>query len=776
MSWVLLVSFVLLLGFALLVAVARRAELRRMQHSVAERERVVELGAGAAQLQHPVVDLSRCLGCATCVAACPEQDVLSIVHGQAKVINGSHCQGISACERECPVGAITITLANASERRDVPVLDERLEAAGSRGLFLAGEVTARALIKTAIEHGTRVANEVAQRGRPEDATPAVRDLCIVGAGPAGLACALEARRLGLSYVLLEQEQAIGGTVAKYPRGKLVLTQPVDLPLHGRLAEATYSKEQLIELWRKVTDEHGLVVECGQVFRSLEHSAEGHFVISTETANFEARNVCLAIGRRGIPRRLGIPGEELPKVAHSLIDASSHTGRRILVVGGGDTAVEAALALAEQDDNQVTLSYRKSSFFRLKPRNEEHLRALVSTGPDDAELSAGALLGGADMHSAGTSRAGSDASVAVAQARLQVVFDSDLVEVREGEVELSLRRGAETAALTLPNDDVFVMVGGIPPIDLLERAGVSFDPALRPAPRPIEERGTGALRALAIGFGISLTALLWAVWHGDYYLLEGVQRPTHDKHIALRPGMGVGLALGVTASTLILVNLLYLVRRSPRFTFRWGSLSGWMTSHVATGILAFLTALLHSAMDPQDTVGGHALWALAVLIVTGGIGRYLYSYLPRAANGRELELEEIRLRLRGLTENAADGDFATHARDEVAGLTERRQWRGSFVGRLFALVGVRLDLRRTLARLEAEGRAQGIAASEVRDTLALARRAHGAALAAAHLEDLRAVLNTWRYLHRWVAALMVLLVVMHVVYALTYSSILGGGAG
>lgn len=239
MSWTLLLALVLALGVALFAALARRNELRRMEQRVADRERAVRHGSAQAQLQHPVVDLSRCLGCGTCVAACPEDGVLELVHGQALVVNGARCVGHAACERECPVGAITVTIANLAERTDVPVLDERLEAVGTPGLFLAGELTARALIKTAIEQGTRVAGEVARRVASEPSFDAeTLDLCIVGAGPAGLACALEAKRLGLRFVVLEQEAQIGGTVAKYPRRKLVVTRPVAMPLHGAIPQGT----------------------------------------------------------------------------------------------------------------------------------------------------------------------------------------------------------------------------------------------------------------------------------------------------------------------------------------------------------------------------------------------------------------------------------------------------------------------------------------------------------------------------------------------------------
>ncbi|MEE8104280.1 MAG: NAD(P)-binding domain-containing protein [Planctomycetota bacterium] len=743
MTWTLLIVLAAGLGVALAAAVARDHQLRRMRETLGEREEATRSGRNKAQLQHPVVDLTRCLGCATCIAVCPEDEVLELVHGQAVVLNPSRCVGVAACERECPVGAITVTIANLEEREDIPAFESNLEAVGSPGLFLAGEVTAHALIKTAVEHGTAVAAEVAQRvkkpvtvpatdGATDAAADRALDLCIVGAGPAGLACSLEAKRQGLSFVTLDKESALGGTVAKYPRRKLVMSEPVHLPLHGRMRRSTYEKEELIDLWNEVATKYELPIVHGALFQGLDRNADGHFVVRTDSGNHVARHVCLAIGRRGVPRELGVPGESLPKTAYSLLDAGSYRGRRVLVVGGGDSAVEAALGLAEQPGNEVTLSYRGESFHRIRKKNETRL---------DAQIAAG---------------------------KIEVVFQSEVVRIESDRVELSVRNGA-AQPLSIPNDDVFVMAGGTPPVELLASAGVSFDHSARPAAATVTEQGGGLVRALAIGFALSLGALAWAWWHADYYLLTAAERALHDKHALLRPGQSVGLALGVTAASLIAVNLLYLLRRSGRLGFRFGSLRGWMTSHVATGILALLLAALHGAMAPGDTAAGHSLWALAILLVTGAIGRYFYAYVPRAANGRELALAEVRSQLDALTAMRDDAEFAQAAREEVRTLAKSRQWKGSFFGRVIALLGVQRELRRALATIEMRGREEGVPEDLISDTLRLARDAHRHALMAAHYEDLRALLSSWRYLHRWVAALMLLLLAVHIFSALFYGA-------
>ena len=738
MSFALLVALVVGLGLALAVLLARTQELGRMRDTVRSREHARETGADKALLRHPVVDLSNCLGCGTCVAACPEQGVLELVHGQAMVVRGARCVGHAHCETECPTGAITVTLGDLSERDDVPALEEGLEAIGQPGLFLAGEVTAHALIKTAIEQGKAVAAEVARKLEHEPLDDTL-DLLIVGAGPAGLACALEAKARGLHALVVDQEPELGGTVAKYPRAKLVLTQPVEMPLYGRLRERTYAKEELMEMWLRMAHEQQLAFAGSQTFSDLERQPDGTFVVATDVSRYRARTVCLAIGRRGTPRKLEVPGEDLPKVAYSLVDARSYTGRRVLVVGGGDSAVETALGLAEQPGNEVTLSYRRGAFFRLKAKNEERIER------------------------------------ATAEGRVQVLFDTQVEAIEPDHVRIA---HASAGRFELPNDDVFVMAGGVPPFDRLKAAGVSFDLSLAPGQPSPTERGTGVMRALAAGFMLSLLVLAFVLYHRDYYFLSTAERPAHAKHDLLRPGLGLGLLFGIASVTLIGANLLYLARRAGRLGMRFGTLGTWMTVHVATGILAFLLALLHAALGPRDTVGGQAFWLMAILIATGAVGRYVYAWVPRAANGRELELSEVRAKLDALASAWDQGQhrFRERARAELDRLVERRQWRGSFLGRALALIGAQHDVRAVTRRLSQEAHAEGLAEDQVAETLDLVRTAHRTALMAAHYEDLRALMNTWRWLHRWGALLLLILVGLHVVYALSYGAHFFEGSG
>ena len=742
MTLSLLLAVVTVLALAAAAAWHRRVDLQRQRAAVQERMAMAARQSDAPPLQVPVIDLAKCLGCGTCVRECPENGVLGLVHGQAAVINAAACVGHARCVSECPAGAVTLSSGDLSARRDVPVLDEQLQAIDQDGLFLVGEITARSLIRVATEQGAQVAATIAARvQQAPDRARDVHDVVIVGAGPGGIACALGCRERQLDFVLLDQEAAIGGTVAKYPRHKLVLTDDVALPGHGRLPRREYGKEELITLWQQLATRHALPFRGGVTFDRVERVADGTFVMHTDRGPFRARHVVLAVGRRGTPRRLGVPGEELPHVAYSLLDAATYTGRHCVVVGGGDSAVETALALAEQPGNTVTIVYRQDAFFRLRGKNRERI---------DAALAAGSV---------------------------EALFRSEVTAIAPGHVEAAQQGGSGRVALQLRADFVFVLAGGVTPFAQLERSGVSFDPARRPvAPAgdtAANERGNGLLPALLVGLALALAALAFVLWHGDYYFRGAALRAADPKHALLRPDRSLGLWFGIAAVAAIFANLAYLARRQQWFGLRFGQLSTWMAAHIATGTVAVLLAMLHAAMAPRATIGGYAFWALVVLLVTGAIGRWFYAWLPRSANGRELALASLRAELQRDALPGGDA-FAATARREVLALLDRRQWRSTWLGRVLALVGLQWDLWRTQRRLRRDGAAAGADAKVIAAALSRTRDVHAAAVAVAHLEDLRALLGTWRWLHRWLALLMVMLLVVHVVVAVLHGAFAGGG--
>jgi putative YpdA family bacillithiol system oxidoreductase len=423
----------LALGLVLVLAIVKhlwRTEKRERAARISAQHAVVTDGPRA---QHPHIDVSWCIGCGACVTACPEYDVLAVLGGKAALVNGAKCIGHGLCADACPVGAIEIVMAPPSMTADLPALSPEYESTVPN-LFVAGELGGLALIKNAVNQGRDCIDLIARRvpGLRRTRVGGVVDVCIVGAGPAGLSASLRAVEKKLSYVTLEAEE-FGGTVAKYPRQKLVMTSPVEFPLHGKFNKLEVGKEELLAFWQKAARKAGLVINTQERVDGIRLEPDGAFTIETVKGRYRALTVVVAIGRRGTPRKLGIPGEELPKVMYSLIDAEAYENKRILVVGGGDSAVEAAMGLAHQGGNKVTLSYRKDVFSRLKERNDKRIREYMKKG------------------------------------QLQVIFNSEPEEIREGSVVLKIQGGKRE----LPNDYVFVFAGGTPPNAFLEQIGVQL---------------------------------------------------------------------------------------------------------------------------------------------------------------------------------------------------------------------------------------------------------------------------------------------------------------
>lgn len=409
-------------------------KLKRRDAAAAESVEKGKLFSDGPKGQHPHIDTSHCIGCATCTTVCPEGDVLAMLAGQAVIVNGHKCIGHSLCADACPVGAISMVMARASMSADLPVLTPEYETS-IRNLFIIGELGGLALIKNAVNQGRDCVDIIARRLRAPGAgrTPTgVFDVLVVGAGPAGISASLRAIESKMNYVTLERDE-VGGTVAKYPRQKLVMTSPVEFPMYGKFNKMQLSKEHLLSFWDMVLNRSDFNIRTDEKVEDIKKGDDGIFTVTTTNHQYRARFVVLALGRAGDPRKLGVKGEQLPKVMYRLIEADHYIGKKILVVGGGDSAVEAAMGLAHQQGNTVTLSYRQERFGRIKERNAKRIDEFMKSG------------------------------------KIKMIFNSNPVEFTEDSVLLDV----EGKQQRIPNDFVWIFAGGIPPNDFLKKIGIRF---------------------------------------------------------------------------------------------------------------------------------------------------------------------------------------------------------------------------------------------------------------------------------------------------------------
>ena len=403
----------------------RRRKVQR-QHGQ-ELQQAVAAGLVEPPSLHPVVDPRLCIGSGSCVRACPEQ-ALGLVNGKATLINAASCIGHGACFSACPFDAIKLVFGTERRGIDIPHVTPQFET-NVPGVFIAGELGGMGLIRKAAEQGQQAMDHIRQRPRGDFEL----DVVIVGCGPAGLSAGLAAMQHGLNYRLIEQEPSLGGAVFHYPRNKIAMTAPIKLALIGTVKFDEVSKERLLEFWNGVVQRTGLKIHFQECLQDIGRDGDG-FIVHTSTGHHRARSVLLAMGRRGTPRKLDVPGEDAAKVVYRLIDAEQYRGQAVLVVGGGDSALEAALALAEQPDTDVTLSYRSEAFSRVKQKNRQALDDAVGIGRVR-------LLLGSTVQA----------------------IEADQVRLRVADNEQSLR-----------NDAVIVCAGGLLPTPLLKKVGIHIE--------------------------------------------------------------------------------------------------------------------------------------------------------------------------------------------------------------------------------------------------------------------------------------------------------------
>ena len=402
---------------------------RREKAALARRQAAFEAGLTEPASLHPVIDPEQCIGCVACITACPEGEILGMVNGKAELIEPTRCIGHGACATSCPMGAITLVFGTEKRGVDIPHVGPDFQT-NVPGIFIAGELGGMGLIRNAIEQGRQAMDEIAKLGG--FGQPGMADVVIIGAGPAGFSASLAAKQKGLRYVTLDQD-SLGGTVSQFPRGKLIMTAPAMLPIYGKVRFRETSKEELLDFWIKVARETGLVFNFEERVESIENAPQG-FCVNTTRGSHLCRAVLLAIGRRGTPRKLGVPGEEQSKVVYRLIDPRQYRGQHVLVAGGGDSALEAATSIADETGTCVTLSYRSDGFSRAKVKNRERVEKAQHGG------------------------------------QLKVMLRSNLLAIAPNHVEIE----QDGVTSRLENDGVIVCAGGILPTQFLKSIGISIE--------------------------------------------------------------------------------------------------------------------------------------------------------------------------------------------------------------------------------------------------------------------------------------------------------------
>ena len=403
--------------------------LKKNSRKVEEKiKRAKEEGLHEPVSLHPEIDVNTCIQSGACIEACPEKEIIGIRNGKATLINASRCVGHGACFHACPVEAISLVIGTEKRGVDLPHVKQDFES-NVPGIYVAGELGGMGLIKNSVEQGKQAVDNISKA--LNKSREAEYDLIIVGAGPAGISATLQAKKQGLKSITLEQD-TLGGTVFSFPRSKIVMTSPMDLPLFGKVKLTETKKSELLGLWEKVLNANNLKIRENTKVDAINKFGDQFKVRLNTGEELITKAVLLAIGRRGTPRKLNVTGEEKEKVAYRLLEPEQIRGKNILVVGGGDSAIESAMLLAA--DNKVTLSYRGDAFQRIKPKNNERIQEAIATGT------------------------------------MNVMFGSNVLNIEEDHVLISL---PGDQVQKIENDLVYIFAGGELPSQFLQKAGIEI---------------------------------------------------------------------------------------------------------------------------------------------------------------------------------------------------------------------------------------------------------------------------------------------------------------
>lgn len=734
-------SFVFILASTLAVgglALGLRSLAHRRDRAGADALRRARAeGRDAPASLHPVINPSACIGTLSCIKACPEGDIIGMVDGAARLIEASNCIGHGRCALECPMDAIRLVMGDSERGVDLPEVDARFES-GRAGVFVVGELGGMGLIQNAITQGLQagatLAHDLASEGGDDSRDGA--DVVIVGAGPAGLAAAAALAQQGRSFVVLEQGR-FGGAIASYPRQKIAMSARLQIPGFGAFGKKRLSKEELLEGLENVAERFDIRPRTETKVTAIEGEA-GRFVVQTDRGPIRTRRVVLATGRRGSPRRLGVPGEDLAKVTYELIDPAQYEGSAVLVVGGGDAAIEAACMLAEATSARVTLSYRKPTFGRCRPANRERVQKLVDSGRIDARL------------------------------------PSEVKSVAEDHVILSAPDGDDS----LENDYVIVNIGGELPLQFLEACGVPMkrhhgqEAVSSPAYRARvvggklektndekERAKTRRLNRLLFALGVAVTLALAAMgW--EYYTLPKSARSSSPLHGSLRSSGVIGHGIGVFATAFMLLNFLYPLRKRLGFLKGTAPIHRWLSFHVFVGIMSPIGVAFHAAFQSNNTIATSTFLSLMVVVGTGLVGRFVYGLVP-AEEGRTIDIGQLRAQLERLKASALDSVRDSRLGGEVANFIdgwariegENRPLFALAVGYPARAIAIRRDLGRVRRALpDRDG---------YRELAATAKTANRLRTQVEFYAGLRRFLSWWRVIHVSLALFLVVIMGAHI---------------
>ena len=431
---VLIENIIVYTAVFLLCAIVVLLYLRKLKKNTLETEKKVEIAKEEGLFEpvslHPYINLNTCIGSAACVSECPEKDIIGIANGKATLINSSNCVGHGACFHACPVEAISLRMGTESRGVDLPHVNQNFET-NIKGIYIAGELGGMGLIRNSVEQGQQAIDSIVKSKKPNP--DKILDVIIIGAGPAGISATLACKKHNLTSLTLEQD-SLGGTVYTFPRSKIVMTSPMNLPLFGKVKLYDTSKDELLQLWNKVISQHDIEIREQTKVEDIVPLADDTFKIITNTKEeFISNNVLIAIGRRGSPRKLNIPGEESQKVAYRLLEPERISGKEIIVVGGGDSAIEASLLL--MDHNKVRQLVRTETLTRCKPKNRERI------------------------------------TNAAAEGKVDLMFSTNLISISDS--HCLIKSDDEDDVVQVPNDMVYIFAGGILPTAFLEKPGIKI---------------------------------------------------------------------------------------------------------------------------------------------------------------------------------------------------------------------------------------------------------------------------------------------------------------